>query len=261
MKLFLFLLIPFTIYSQIIIAPAVYSSSAGGGNYTPGNLRFYYLEDSLDVGQIGDRYTAEAWHDIIVDSTMGANSTFAPYKDADSGIVYYTTNYLRSTIPANLMYGSGLSFEIIVNLTSLTTPSQQNIISAYYDSPDYQIFQIGVEQGDSVFLYHYDNGTEYFVETNGNPALNNYIHIVGTTDNAGDLHLYFDGVERVDNAETPIAVFASSKYIYVGGESSSYNFNSGSAIRLIRIYDDVLTAQEVEDNYNWCVNGGYLAND
>lgn len=226
--------------------------AAGGTNYVTGNLRFYWHEDSLATGQVGERYTAGAWHDSIVDSTLGANSTFAPVKDVDSGVVWYTTRYLRMyPVPSNLLYGTGLSFEILVNLTSLTSPNEQVIIGARYNSPNIQIFQIGVEQGDSIYVYQYDDGTEYAVETNGNPALNNYIHIVGTTDHSGDLHLYFNGSERTDNGGTPVFNFLSDHYLYVGGESGSFNFASGSAVRYIRVYDDVLTSSEVLQNYTW----------
>jgi len=134
---------------------------------------------------------------------------------------------------------------------------KQDVVEAvnmmgYYDAPRY--FQIYMNANGSVFgrIGQGSGGSLVTITsaTTGNNNPNNWYHLVYTYDGVQNTRLYLNAVSRASSATQP-SEFSSAQNIYVGAlNHPTVKGNFDGKMDDVRIYNRVLTGNEISTLYN-----------
>lgn len=239
---------------QTITTPSDYSNNfnwyVGYGSPSHTGYR-YYTNLQMELGSTpsqfvnGTRSATQGLLDVAGTNQIDiSNVTFDVYAQ----ILFDGTNDSMIVSNNNALKNNNTSIELVIKY--LNTPNG-DIIQFGVGSGTYAQYYYRAYSGNSYWNW-YPVGTGYGDITIPNTALpiNEYNHVVMTGDSAGYVQFYINGVAqsgavRTANANPPTWTPAD---LTIGG--FSWDGYSSSIIPSVKIYNRVLSAQEVLQNYN-----------
>jgi len=237
--LILFFLIPFTIYSQIVMSTNVYTSATGGGAYHTDSLKYYWDDNNLTAGTV----TANEWEDELNNSPF-TNVDSDPEMVADSGVVFDGNDDIFRAFTFPIVNGVSLELVIFTPDSATTNGCWATINNSSIDLNLYN------DTGDDRVYVSAYNGTTYYLRwAFSTPIHNQYIHIVAVWDTSTAPKLYINGSLKtvytvIDNGDSG----QTSRVLLGYGRGGS--LSNGNKIRLFRVYTKELSSDNVTTNYN-----------
>ena len=240
----------------------VYMKSWSGGSPTAypldsffpdaNNIKIYYRNPQMEVSKThATQYTPTSRSVTQGLLDMARNST-----------VNLTDVSFNST--AQITFdGTNDSLVVGNNATLKNNNTSIEFVIKYLNTPNGDIIQFGVGSGTYAQYYYraysgysfwnwYPVGTGYGEIAIPNAALplNQYHHIVMTGDDQGYVQFYINGIMQIGATRTSNTQPSNwtPADLTVGG--FSWDGYSSSAIPLVKIYNKVLTASEIQQNYN-----------
>jgi hypothetical protein len=195
--------------------------------------------------------TGTVWNDLSDTGNNGTLQNGPIFNSANGGsIVFDATNDY-----ANVSHNSSINLIDTVTLeawlkhtgTANTVCIEKSSNNTHYQ---FQIFSSGQGSGipgEIVFMLQPNpsNWVLAGIATNDN----NWHHVVGTYNRSNTTaRIYVDGVLRNTNSSISIGPSSNSQPLLIGSRTGASGF--GGSISNIKIYNTVLTAAEVQQNFN-----------
>ena len=147
-------------------------------------------------------------------------------------------------------FSSSLSVEFWVNSSSTTSGSGIGQASANSDNMSTNVWLMHMNPNTSITFYVNDNGTWRYISSTSDVDDGNWHHIAGTIDGS-EVAIYVDGTKEASSSTAISSGIQSNSNasIHFGKDVrfSSGRFMTGK-IDEVRIWDDVRTQAEIQDN-------------
>jgi hypothetical protein len=216
-------------------------------NYYQGNVVTNGLVLALDAGNlVSYGGTGTNWYDLTTNANNGTLVNGPTYSTLNGGNLIFdgTNDYVTTTITRGSL-GNTMSIEAYFKYTGADSRTYSAIIGGYESSGSGTEFFLGKNTGNTYFGIQDGNYRPDFVTTNY-VFDGNFHHIVYTYNN-GTGTLFIDGIQRGQNSFTKCN---DSEILYIGNEIESSGYYWPGSIPVVRFYNKVLSAMEVQQNFN-----------
>lgn len=255
-KILLLLLIPFIIQAQIIIAPVVYSSPAGGA-FDPSDLN-PILDLRWNTGVTADANgKVTAWTDGTYTFNVITDTSYSPL-ETDSSIYFqpWASDSRKLWIddatlgtPNEFDFGTGdISIELWVFITGMPS-SSIGIFFEKYTNPGWRVgFSANAENNQTSFTLQNSTSSTAVIRNNATNMNGAIHHVVIRLDRNVGATIYEDNtlVNTVTTAFTDMSAEDVTNAI-----AMTFGQKSLGHIYDVRWYDYVLTEQNIEDLFNF----------
>lgn len=242
MKTIILIILSFiTLNAQTRVIP--FSSNPAGA--APSLTPIYMWDDTtLSSGDVAN----DEWVDGV--GSLPFTTAVGDPNKGTGGITFDGNDGLRRAAPT-LTNPQDYSIEMVIQIVDTLT--QQTVFCWRYNTAaDYAEIQIiGGTNGSIEFIFNETNTRRLLLY--GTNFINAMKHIVMTYDeSANTMVVYVNGsAVTAANSYTTGASHNNNDYLQTGSNSGvEYFFTNGTILRLVGVYDEVLTAQEVLDRYN-----------
>lgn len=169
-----------------------------------------------------------------------------------------TNDYINIPDAENLNLSGSLTIEVWIKLASITQTNQSIIAKNASSSSGYWLYYNSSLGGTSKFnFYGVNNSAAYSLSS---PELNKWTHIVVIRDGTNIIY-YINGVFDVKNTVGGSVNSVSSNPLRMGSRSDGVSFPFNGSIDNVRIYNTILSASQIEEQYyaglnSLLLNGG-----
>ncbi len=214
----------------------IYLFSAGDIVHVTGNLTHYWDDDDVSSGAV------TSWVDQIASLDMAQGTEAKQPTKGATGIVYDGGDYLLGnafTVPTDI------SLEMVIKFGDVTSFSMVFLVE-----DDAGVTYVSFCSLSDIYRFRHKIDGSFQVDFGfSSVGLGDLIHVVFTSDGT-TTKMYINGVSKTTTGDTgvqPDIVETAFGGRTSGGSAVPAN---GTIYRLVRVYDDVLTPDEVLQNYN-----------
>lgn len=209
--------------------------------------------DGIDNTGAGHDNSVTVWKDLVgnIDLTKQAGGTWtenALHFEPTAG----TDTYYWKDLTETSVYSQNMTIEVCITPTASATVAEWSdnksaVIANISSSGSNQLRRIMLSKGD-ISVGGYTNGTTQFATT-GLTSLLEIRHIACTfTQQTGTNTIYSNGVQKTLNANHTFGEYQKD-YVFVGCSLGNSKYPYLGDIHSVRVYNRVLTAEEVAQNY------------